>query len=106
MTRFSYLFADSGTQPTPPLKGKPPSSPNPPGEVLSVSSASVCDNAGAGTAQMAKHTELWTGGATRFQEGQEPESGTKTAACWLTLFPPCLSPGGSGLCLSLHLFFL
>lgn len=42
--------------------------------------------------QMPDHKELWTRDAMRSHEGQEPETRTRTDACWLTLFPLCPSP--------------
>lgn len=86
MTRFSYVFAGSCTRPTPPTEREAPS-----GRVPSLVSLPgfwlwPCRRSAASP------SELWTlneepnirssglGGGTRSHEGQEPESGTKTAA--------------------------
>lgn len=52
--------------------------------------------------RMAHHTELWTGDATRSHEGPEPETGTRTAACCLTLRSLFACLWGPSLSFSLH----
>lgn len=42
--------------------------------------------------QMPDRKELWARDATRSRRGQEPETRTRTDACWLTLFPLCPFP--------------